>query len=194
MTKLSRGIPLAKGAFLFLVVSLLSGCSSPKTLQKESLRAQSMADRIVNANADGCADDAEPLCGFHVIIVDDHEPNAFLSLQHNRIRITSGMLDVVQHEDELAFIVAHELAHVDLGHGPSFLSGQRMKEWDADMRAVELLVAAGYDADAGVRLLNRIATAFGQRLHGISHPSYKARAERLAKHPLVKASGSESRI
>jgi len=54
--------------------------------------------------------------GYHVVILDSREPNAF-STPGGHIFLTKGLVDIVSTEDALAGIIAHELAHVMLKHG-----------------------------------------------------------------------------
>lgn len=76
------------------------------------------------------------------------------------LRLRTGLLAAVQDEDELAFVLAHELAHRQLDH----LAARRGPGWDAmqaelaaDRAAQERLVALGYRRSAGLALLQRIA-------------------------------------
>ena len=55
----------------------------------------------------------EPLV---IILRDKSVINAF-SAPGNFVFISTGMLDFVRNEDELAFVLAHEVAHVELDHG-----------------------------------------------------------------------------
>lgn len=101
------------------------------------------------------------------------------------IFITTGMLRFLQDEEELAAILAHELAHTELGHtvygvqnakaGMTFMkatdngfkdlltdmantirTGYSVEiEAEADARAVQLLAAAGYRPTALVDMLER---------------------------------------
>ena len=49
-------------------------------------------------------------------LVKDPDPNAF-ALPGGHIVVTSGMLDLVKHPEELLGVVAHEVAHVTRKHG-----------------------------------------------------------------------------
>jgi predicted Zn-dependent protease len=52
------------------------------------------------------------------IVIHDQAINAFAA-PGGFVFITTGMLDFVINEDELALILAHELSHVELNHGVS---------------------------------------------------------------------------
>jgi predicted Zn-dependent protease len=53
---------------------------------------------------------------FYFAIVEAPGPNAFAA-PYGYIFITTGLLDLVQNEAELAFVLGHEIAHVELRHG-----------------------------------------------------------------------------
>lgn len=73
--------------------------------------------------------------------------------------ITLGSLKKVKSEGELAFLLAHELAHLLEGHvepvGASWLSSQS-HEAVADHQAFQMMVQAGYDPAEGLKLLERL--------------------------------------
>ncbi|MFK7897019.1 MAG: M48 family metallopeptidase [Myxococcota bacterium] len=67
-------------------------------------RVQALVDRMAVHWTDS------PYPGFHVFIMDDPMPNAF-ALPGGMIGVTSGLLDRIETENELAFILGHELGH-----------------------------------------------------------------------------------
>lgn len=91
--------------------------------------------------------------------------------------VSSGLLGVAQNDDELAFTIAHELAHVVLGHGawlraqkvPRGLmrgfgrNGERVRETEAeaDRLGGEITIAAHYDLARGVGILDRLPPELG---------------------------------
>jgi len=54
------------------------------------------------------------VCDYEVLLVESSETNAFADGEH--IMVTNGMLRFVENDDQLALIVAHELAHNAMGH------------------------------------------------------------------------------
>ncbi|MDX1712050.1 MAG: M48 family metallopeptidase, partial [Rhodovibrionaceae bacterium] len=145
-----------------LALGLTLGCSTLRIGDEEAGTLRPILRQIAFANAQGCADPAAAICQFDVRLVNKREPNAFLDRHARRIRITTGMLARTQSQDELAFVIAHELAHAELGHRRKFFGGQRAQEAEADWRAAELLHAAGFDPAAGIRLLARLGHSFGE--------------------------------
>jgi len=59
--------------------------------------------------------------GYHVIILDSPEFNAFAS-PGGHIFITKGLVDLAVSEDMLAAVIAHELAHIILKHGADIIN------------------------------------------------------------------------
>ena len=59
---------------------------------------------------------AEQRYQFRAVLLDRREPNAF-ALPGGRIFVFTGLLDRVQRPEELAGVLAHEMAHVTRRHG-----------------------------------------------------------------------------
>jgi beta-barrel assembly-enhancing protease len=83
------------------------------------------------------------------------------------IQLTTAVLGETQGDSELAFIIAHEMAHNALGH-PQMLRAQGRKasrvlatEIEADKLAVRLMHAAGFDAFAAARFWTRFGKKTG---------------------------------
>lgn len=91
-------------------------------------------------------------------VVDRPEPQADL-LGGQAVVLRTGLLEQLRDEDELGFVLAHELAHRTLAH----LAARRRRDWDArsaelaaDRVAAQTLQRAGYRASAGPDLLRRL--------------------------------------
>jgi len=105
------------------------------------------------------------------------------------IVIYSELLEQLVSPSEIAFVIAHEMAHLDAGHvlpplGPTVLSHSQMEEiasirrrWEheADIRALDKIVDAGYSAKAPEDLLRRIDTA--------NYPLKSAEYSNFYQHP-----------
>lgn len=123
---------------------------------------------------------------FRVVVplIDEH---AAFTVAGDAIYITRRLLECCKSDDVLAFILAHEIAHHDLGHLPKpgkvsltraallhvmhYVSGPE-DEREADLRAVELCMAAGFDPDHivdAVRLLAKISLDYGD-IDGVTGP------------------------
>jgi predicted Zn-dependent protease len=139
-------------------------------------------------------------------IVDDEAPNAF-ALPGGPIYITRGAIALTNSEDELASVLAHEIAHVASRHAaarqhvvrgvPAFLqilqlpylaAYSRELEVTADRLGQELAAAAGYDPAGlvgfldGLGALERI-TLGGARIPNFldTHPGTRLRASEAAQ-------------
>ena len=105
--------------------------------------------------------------------------------------MTSGIMNFTQSDEELALIVAHELAHNTMGHvrkivGNMIISGfatryARPFESEADYVGLYYLVRAGYNPEGAEKLWQRMAL-IGPRSVGRAktHPTYPDRYLRLA--------------
>ncbi len=115
-------------------------------------------------------------------VVADNEINAF-AIAGGMIYLNTGILDFVKSEDELAFIIAHELAHIDRKHcinkiKLTYIAGKfdanlatladalmtvydipfsKYDEFEADEYGVKLLQKAGYKKKAAVDFFYRLA-------------------------------------
>lgn len=112
------------------------------------------------------------------------------------VKISAGLVALLAHDDELAAVIAHELAHNILSHRARLdaagvppdrrrLSGRdkkliRQTEIDADALSVWLLSGAGYDPNAALSMWDRLARAKGPQLFpAATHPSRKVRTALL---------------
>lgn len=80
-------------------------------------------NKIVSAlalNSDG----NEPYNGYHVMILNSTEVNAFAT-SGGHIFITRGLLNATTSEDQVAAALAHEMAHVQLQHGLKAIKSSR---------------------------------------------------------------------
>ena len=147
-------------------------------------------------------------CRFSVQLFNDRKVTAMAD--GNRILITTAMLRFTQTDEELAWVVAHELAHNILGHPQqtrlrgilnAFLlstggdAGEEVDrpalEMQADAVATRLLAQAGYDIQVGGEFLRRLAKAeqFAKKRSDIvTHPES---AERIAASDRVIAEITE---
>lgn len=84
------------------------------------------------------------------------------------VRVTSAMMEYVGDDDELAAVVAHELAHNLLAHRIRLSTVKRRKmqatlatEIEADRLSVWLMTNAGYDPNAALRFWKRYGKQYG---------------------------------
>jgi beta-barrel assembly-enhancing protease len=70
-------------------------------------------------------DRPSPIAGWHFVILDDSIVNAFAA-PGGYIFITLGALELAKNEDELAAVLAHEIAHVRRGHALGSIKKSRI--------------------------------------------------------------------
>ncbi len=142
---------------------------------------------------------------YRFAIVDNPAPYAF-ALPGGYVFVTRGMLAVIDSEAELAMVLGHEIAHIDLRHCveryqsavrlrklglgaaaeivlaarlPIVQTYRRDQELDADAEGLSLAVAAGYDPRAAARFMSRFASAVGQK--PVPSASVRAPVEELTR-------------
>jgi len=106
----------------------------------------------------------EIYCDVSIHLLKRKEANAFA--EKNKIFIEAGLEDLLIEDDELAFIIAHELAHIMLGHSyldmrEDMQSGKnRTKiENDADAFAIKLMAKSNYNPRASFRVIPKMDNA-----------------------------------
>ncbi|WP_394730321.1 hypothetical protein [Altererythrobacter sp. GH1-8] len=110
-----------------------------------------------------------------------------------RVRISAGYPAFSYPQDELAAVIAHELAHNVLGHrvwldaNGRKQSNVRLTEREADRLAPWLLANAGFEPHAALRFINRWGPEHaGGLFRKRTHEGWDERAERIAAEiPLV---------
>lgn len=79
----------------------------------------------------------------------------------NKVTVSDAMVRFAENDDELAFVISHEISHIILGHHESFFGRRSVSlEREADHAGVYLMARAGYDATRGIYLLVRMAESF----------------------------------
>ena len=111
-----------------------------------------------------------PACPSWVHLARSDQLNAFADGHH--VFLTTGLLARLHGDDEVAFVVAHEMAHNILGHAAMLRGGEvhrgitrmlghsgaivRQTEREADTVAGELMLDGGFDPVAGAEALRRL--------------------------------------
>ena len=106
-----------------------------------------------------------PGCASRVELVPGKKLNA--AADGTIVQITTGVLEQTHDDDELAFIIAHEMAHNILGHRDRLdrigrsAAHIRATESEADLLGLKLMKAAGYDPMAAARFWMRFGKKTG---------------------------------
>lgn len=88
------------------------------------------------------------------LIIDSHAPNAFIR-HKTEVVLTKALVARVTDESELAFILAHEMAHVALGHD---IHGGISAEVEADALALKVVTALNFNPCSGSEVLERLGS------------------------------------
>lgn len=102
---------------------------------------------------------ADLVCDINVKLITNEKTSAHAG--GNTISFDSGIDRLLSEEAELAFVVAHEMAHVILEHNPEksgSISRAKM-ETDADHLGMELFLAAGYNPDYAASAIRKLDAA-----------------------------------
>lgn len=128
-------------------------------------------------------------------VVQNDQANAFC-LPGGKIVVLTGLLDLVKSDDQLAAVIAHEVAHAlahhaseriarerTVGHGLLSLSYNRQQETEADHIGLFLMTFAGYDPDEAVEFWKEMQSAHHGHLHLpeiiSDHPNDNRRMQQL---------------
>lgn len=114
-------------------------------------------------------------CPSHVHLARSGQRNAYADGRH--VFLTTGLLAKIHDDDELAFVIAHEMAHNILRHAAVMRSNSvkhglghtlgnsgrivRQAERDADALAGVLMIDAGFDPVGGAAVLTRLGNNLG---------------------------------
>lgn len=128
----------------------------------------SVAKRIVAVTS-------EPQRSLNIFVLDSKSATAF-ALPGNYLYITRGLLALLNSEDELAALLAHEIAHLEERHGAKRYSYAKLTEW-----AGALVSRVDLTAD------NRLLESFAQVVGGNYGQDQESEADRLAVTYLSKS-------
>ena len=124
----------------------------------------------------------ETICGYTVRLSQTSTINAYANGRD--ITMTSGMMNFVTNDDELALIIGHELAHNTMGHIRKVISNiifslggtryTRPFESESDYVGMYYMVRAGYSPEGVEDFWRRLA---------VTNPKYVARAKTHPTYP-----------
>lgn len=123
----------------------------------------------------------DPAAQPRLYVIEHPAPQAEL-IGGEVLLVRSGLLQAVRSDDELAFVLAHELAHGALGH----VEARRRPEWRAleaeiaaDAWARTRLAARGFRPEAGAELLSRLEPGLPEA----ARPVVRDRLQAMARAP-----------
>jgi predicted Zn-dependent protease len=108
------------------------------------------------------------LTGYHFIVLEGKEVQA-VSAPGGYVFLTEGTISKARDEDELAAVLAHEIAHVSLNHGISAIkAATRQKSFALLAQAGGQIAAAGAGGDAKGQQLAELTAVFGDAIKDIT--------------------------
>ena len=124
-------------------------------------------------------------CGGQATVEDSKSFNAWSDGRY--VAVSSNLISLTPDDEELAFVLAHEMAHNILGHNARFekrsslfgpkggvQASAKSKELQADALSIQIMAAAGFDVDASVRFLDH-SRRYHSMNFSLTHPSYENR-------------------
>ena len=104
---------------------------------------------------------AEKTCDVKILLSQHEGTNAFA--KENKIVIEAELEKLLENDDELALVIAHELAHIILGHTSEERQNEldikqmrAMMEKDADALGMHLFLNAGYNPEVALKALEKM--------------------------------------
>lgn len=135
-----------------------------------------------------------PACPIRVRLARSSQVNAFAD--RFNVIVTTGLLDFLKSDDELALIIGHELSHFILKHPPMHTSDKLLasigirsqtfwnREAAADRLAIRLMAAGGFDLEAIIPFWRRFLGKYDGAQIFRYHPSLGAR-ERITREEVA---------
>lgn len=116
----------------------------------------------------------------NIVIVSNREPNAWI-YPNRTIVITEALCRLVETENELAFIIAHEVAHAKIHSREEFIifnvmnsfatgfAGELRREIEADRASVDYMKKSGFDPSPAISMMRKMprSSNFYIRMEGI---------------------------
>ena len=101
--------------------------------------------------------------GYHFAVLDDPNPNG-ISGPGGFVFVTRGALALARNEDEVAAILAHEIAHVARKHGEKVI--KKTREWQDEVSKMKALADADLAAAARKAKECNLCAEFARLLGG----------------------------
>lgn len=117
-----------------------------------------------------------PLHGFHFQLVEAAEPNAF-SAPGGFVLITNKMVELLNNEDELAAVLAHEIAHISLRHGVNALQSAKMTRAGVEFGQQLVTSKVAESSALGGVVTSNLASSVGNMVSNLVEKGYSRHQE-----------------
>ncbi len=114
-----------------------------------------------------------------LIILDSPEVNAWTN--GTTVNFTTGILAVMENDDEIALVLAHEMAHA-INHDPERVDQEvtpNNTEAHADKMGAYIMMRAGFDECKGKEIFKVFKKLFGDTADPVGHPDFAYRYDQL---------------
>lgn len=150
-------------AALFIIAPPCFAQNTPPELQVANNRAQNILTKILNANQNLCTDKSQNLkCNVTIFVIPSLKINA--NTYEQNINVNLGTMRLLDDDNELAFIIAHETAHAMLAHAgkgkEDAINNSKIRaqmEKDADNMGILLMKNANYNPQGAIEAEEKIA-------------------------------------
>ncbi len=150
-------------AALFIIAPPSFAQNTQPELQVANKRAQNILIKILDANQNLCADKSQNLkCNVTIFVIPNSKINA--NTYEQNINVNIGTMRLLDDDNELAFIIAHETAHAMLGHAgkgkEDAINNPKIRaqmEKDADNMGILLMKNAKYNPQGAIEAEEKIA-------------------------------------
>jgi predicted Zn-dependent protease len=139
---------------------------------------------VHNARLDRVANEVEHAARLTYPVELEDKDGVYAHVNVRHLHVTRGMVAFAADDSELAFVVAHELAHVLLNDFAAYREAEfdhRSLDFAADALGIRLAARADYDPEKGAQLLLRLAEAFPEIASDPAYPTPQERYERLER-------------
>lgn len=126
------------------------------------------------------------------VVANNKNVNANSNLYEKSVTVYSGMFLYIDNDDELAYVLSHEIAHSVEAYGGmikymAMKANSKKYEQKADLNGIDYMVKAGYDPIAAITMGNKI---FGEPVWDwgftYTHPKGSKRLIDMYKYIYVK--------
>ncbi len=160
--KTVKSLTEIKGEVTYEQEHYLGRAISANILNQYTVYNDSAANRyvaLIGQTVAAHSDLPQTFGGYRFILLDSDEINA-LAAPGGIIFITRGMLRACKSEDQLAAVLAHEVAHVQNRHGFEIIKAARWKKFGANVALLAAAGTGGAGVAVGVDLLGDMAGDF----------------------------------
>lgn len=150
--------------YLILSILFLASCSTQNKLtefERAVLRTNALTEKYGQIETPETRQYLNDLCqriaywnnikNCEVTVVNTNKDLAFAA-GAGKLLISVGLVSKINNEVELAFVLAHELSHMQLKHQDYQLEN----EFEADARALKIISNAGYNSGTALIIFNQL--------------------------------------